>query len=262
MKPLIKERYFLSAGDADAEGFLSLPVLANKIIDIATEHANSLGIGNPAMVHLHAGWVLSRLTIEMVSYPKVNDFYVITTWIEDYNRHFSTRDFRIESPEGKIYGYSRSVWLVMDSIERKNLGLSHLPLSQEMILGEVAPIERQEKHIPVVPENEGLQSGKKFLAATCEPAEYTFTYCDLDSYRHVNTVRYVALVMNQFSLKEHDADMVKRLELSFLHEASYGMKTLLFRADSEEKPGESSFQLTNKEDLSPILFARIFMEKR
>ena len=59
------EKYFLSAGEANAEQELSLPVLATKIIDIATAHANSLGIGNPDMADIHSGWVIRKSTIPM-----------------------------------------------------------------------------------------------------------------------------------------------------------------------------------------------------
>lgn len=257
MQPEISQNFFLSAGDANAEGELALTVLANKIIDIATEHANSLGIGNPSMVDLHAGWVLSRLTIEMQEYPRVNDSYVLKTWIEDFNRHFSTRNFRIETSDGKVLGFARSIWLVMDAVERRNLGLSHLSLSPEMVSGVVAPILRQEKHIPIILKDREEEAPSKYLVATHYPAYYTFRFCDLDSYRHVNTVRYVALLLNQFSLEEHDRTMVKRLELSFLHEASYGMDTILLRNDNPDNDLISSFQLSEKGNDSPILFGRL-----
>jgi len=65
MKQEYTESHFLSAGEVNAEGEMSLPILASKIIDIATAHANSLGIGNPDMPDTDMGWVLSRLTVEM-----------------------------------------------------------------------------------------------------------------------------------------------------------------------------------------------------
>ena len=262
MDQIIRKSFFLSAGDANAEGELSLPVLTNKIIEIATEHANSLGIGNPDMADIHAGWVLSRLTIQMDYYPKVNESYTISTWIEDFNRHFSTRNFKIESENGKVCGYARSIWIVMDSVERSLLSLSHLSLPENMISGENVPIPRQEKHIPVLPQETGEKTQKKFIPATHPQFDYQFAFCDIDSYRHVNTVRYVTLLLNQFSLEEHDKTMVRRLELSFLHEASFGLRTSLFRADSAEKPLDSIFQLSDTKDFSPLLFSRVYRQNR
>ena len=238
MEPFIEKSYFLSASDANAEGDLSLTTLTSNIIDIATDHANSLGIGNPSMTEMNAGWILSRITIDLAETPKVNNHYILKTWIEDFNRHYSARCFSISSPEGKIYGYCRTIWLVIDATTHKNLGLSHFNIPSDLILGEKAPIPMQEKHFPIY-EGEEAPSGKA-IKATHSPFNYTFRYCDLDFYRHVNTVRYVTLLLNQFSLKEHDATRVKRIELSFLHEASYGMNIIFLRSDSESDPLLSS----------------------
>ena len=256
MEPLIEKKYFLSANDANAEGRLSVTTLISNIIDIATEHANSLGIGNPSMVDMNAGWVLSRLTIDMKEYPSVNTDYVLKTWIEDFNRHFSTRCFSISSAEGKIYGYCRTIWFVIDAINHTNLGLSHFYLPGELILGEGVPIERQQKHFPIFKPGEEPTTVQKGLTTTHKPYLYTFKYCDLDFYRHVNTVKYVVLLMNQFSLQEHDERIIGRMELSFLHEAVYGMETVLLRADSSQNPYLSSFQLSDEAG-EALLFARI-----
>lgn len=255
MQPYIEKTYFLSASDANAEGLLSLTSLTANIIDIATDHANSLGIGNPTMENMHAGWILSRLTIDLQKSPKVNSHYVLRTWIEDFNRHFSARCFSITSPEGEVYGYSRTIWLIIDTENHKNLGLSHIQMPQELILGEKAPIPTQEKHFPIVEKEEEAPS--RSIKATHAPFQYTFKYCDLDFYRHVNTVRYVTLLLNQFTLQEHDETRVKRIELSFLHEANYGMETKLLRSDSIEDKLLSSFQLTDYATGNALLFARI-----
>ena len=258
MEPFIEKTYFLSANDANAEGVLSLTSLISNIIDIATDHANSLGIGNPSMTDMHAGWILSRITIDLNKSPEVNSHYVLKTWIEDFNRHYSARCFSISSPEGEIYGYCRTIWLVIDAETHKNLGLSHFNLPVDMISGEKAPIPMQEKHFPIVGKEEEAEG--KTIRATHDPYYYKFQYCDLDFYRHVNTVRYVTLLLNQYTLQQHDQTRVKRMELSFLHEACYGMETELLRSDSSSDPLLSSFQLSDMENRNALLFARIKRE--
>ncbi|MCH5228767.1 MAG: hypothetical protein J1F12_02080 [Muribaculaceae bacterium] len=256
MQAYLEKKYFLSASDANAEGELSLTSLTANIIDIATEHANTLGIGNPAMKDMNAGWILSRITIDMQSTPKVNTTYILKTWIEDFNRHYSARCFSIRGEDDKIYGYCRTIWLVIDAESHKNLGLSHFSLPQETILGEKAPIPLQEKHFPILDQN-SEEDRTKTIRANHPAFNYIFRYCDLDFYRHVNTIRYVSLLLNQFTLKEHDETRVCRMELSFLHEACYGMSTVLLRSDSDEDPLLSSFQLSDESTGQALLFARI-----
>ena len=254
------ETYFLSAGETNPEQELSLTLLTAKIIDIATAHANSLGIGNPVMAHLHAGWVLSRLTIEMMEYPHVNDTYTLTTWIESWNRHFSERAFMLTC-NGRVMGYARSIWMVMDIEARRNVGLSHLTLPPEMISERPCPIARQMRHYPIVPLSTPMIPAGA-IEATAPATPYTFKYCDLDSYRHVNTVRYVTMLLNQFTLADFDATLVDRLELSFLHETRYGMSVLLLRADTPataDAPDTylSSFSLIRADTSEGLLFARL-----
>lgn len=262
VEPILRKEFFLSAGETNAEQEMSLPLLVSKLIDIATRHANLLKIGNPYMEHKNAGWVLARLTVEMLDYPKENESYFLSTWIDSYTKHFSNRCFKIEKANGEIAGYARSIWMVLDTETRQHLPLSSLPLPNEAILGKDVPIDKQAKHLTQICHDEKDYDPKTCLMATSEPYEYTFEYCDLDAYRHVNTVRYVSLLLNRFTLEQHDKTRVRRIELSFMHEAAYGLETLLYRADDTENPMISSFALMKKEDEAPLMFARLFREPR
>ncbi len=243
-----KSSLFISAGDVNAEGELGLPQLTAALIDIATRHANSLGIGNPSMKHLKAGWVLSRLTIEMTDYPHANDECVIETWVEAWNRHFSERSFRMSSPDGRVYGFARSIWMVMTTDTHENFGLSHLELPDGCLTtGMVNPIARQARH-------------KSAIEPTEPDTTHVFRYCDIDFYRHVNTVSYVRLILNRFSLSEMDDNRVERLELSFLHEGKYGEPVSVTRSREEE--GRNVFLVKDPTTDGPIMYARVRLIKR
>ncbi|MDE6329528.1 MAG: MBL fold metallo-hydrolase [Muribaculaceae bacterium] len=267
MKNVYSRRYFLSAGETDAERELSLPTLTAKLIEIATEHANAMGIGNPDMPGCHCGWVLSRLTIEMHSYPKVDSDYTISTWIESCNRHFSERSFAISDGEGNEVGYARSVWMVLDTISHANAGLDGLNISDDMIDGRECPIPRQGKHFTILTPEEAKSATGKFLVADRDVRHHTFRFSDLDAYRHVNTIRYVALLMDCYSLKEHDAMRIGRLELSFLHEGGYGreldiLQTTLPSSASTGESAVDAIQLRDAADRSPVIFAKVRREPR
>ena len=240
MEKVFSQSFYLSAGETNAEQEISLALLTSKIIDIATAHANSLGIGNPSMESLGCGWVLSRIAIEMERYPRVNETYTLSTWVEGWNRHFSVRNFKISDSKGEAYGYAISVWMVLNTSTRENAGLSHLHMNPEMISGETVPIGKFGRHPAIVPmpeakektaEAEEKEMPRGAVRAT-EPAKsYVFQYADLDFYRHVNTVRYVTLLLNQFTLDEMDTTQVRRLEMAFMREGRYGETVSLLRAD-------------------------------
>ena len=258
--PKLTGTYFLSAGDCNAQGELSLPVLTSKIIDIATAHANSLGIGNPSMEHLGYGWILSRIAIEMQTYPKVNEQYSVSTWIESFNRHFSVRNFMVADSEGNPCGYATSVWMVLNWNTRENAGTSHLSLAPEMISGDTVPIGRIGKHRAIIdPTDEQTPHSGTALLATAPATLRTFGYADLDFYRHVNTVRYVALILNCFTLEQMDANEVERMEMAFMREGRYGETVRLLRADIGP---HTSFALADADDGTPLLSASVALRPR
>ncbi len=245
---VLKRTYYLSAAECNAQQEMSIPQLAQKLIDVATEHANILGIGNPDMPNPDMGWVLSRLTIEMNCYPRENTDYTITTWVEDWNRHFSRRAFSISDADGNILGYARSIWMVLNTSDRSNAGLSGLNFKQEWISNIQCPIPMQEKHVKM--ESDGH-----------EPI-YRFKYCDIDFYRHVNTVRYIDLLLNQFSMQAYDDNIVNRLELSFLHEASYGMEVRIMKQMIDTDRQLYRLYLESADGTRPILYSRLRFSPR
>lgn len=249
MEAIYSERFFISANEANAEQELSLPILTSKIIDVATDHANSLHIGNPDMTDISGGWVLSRLTIEISRYPKVNEFFSVRTWVSSFNSRFSERSFEILDGEGRTLGYANSIWMILNTETREGLPLTHFSLAPELTGRPLAPIAKQTKHHPIAEEEISVPD-----------RHYRFGYCDLDCYRHVNTVRYIMLLLNSFTLDDFDRTRVRRLELSFLREAHYDMTVTVRRRDEDTM--QSSFSLVSDDDGRPVLFARIMRETR
>lgn len=260
-KRLFSEKFFLSAGESNADKEMAQTILTAKLIDIATAHANHWDIGNMDMIDPNCGWVLSRLTIEMHSYPKVNEDYTIETWAVKWNRHFSERDYCIKDDSGSILGYARSIWMILDLRTHSNFNLDTLPFRKEYLLDRECPIAAQAKHrLLVLPEEEEAKSPR---AVTAEKVgSYRFQYCDLDFYRHVNTVRYVALLMNRYSLRQHDEMRVRRFELSFLSEGAYDMEVDILKAPIDDTPGADAFMLRDSATRRPVLYSRIFLTPR
>lgn len=203
--------YAASAAECSAQGVLSLNSLVFRIITIATDHANSLGIGNPAMADINAGWVLARLTLQMTEYPAAYSEYTVTTWVESWNRRFSERCFEITGADGRTMGYARSVWMVMGTESHANVGLAHLTLPDDIISGRPCPIPRQAKHPVLTDDTPGSST-----------TAYTFQYTDIDFYGHVNTLRYLQLLQNCFPMQQYTTHLLSRFEIAFMHECYYG----------------------------------------
>lgn len=206
--------WFLTAGETDARGLMPVTLVASRAIEIATLHANALNIGYSNLAEHSLGWVLARLTIEMVRYPSINETYSMTTWIEGYNRYFSDRCYVMTDANGQPLAHIRSVWVAIDMRSRCMANLSDL----------------ERDAFPVVDRECGvLKTPRPVIARGADAAEssYTFKYCDIDFNRHVNTIRYLDLVLNLRPLEFYDSHDIMLLDASFDHECYFGREVKL-----------------------------------
>lgn len=213
-------KYFLTAGECDAQGHMPMPLIATRLIEAATAHANILGIGYSALIKYNFGWVLSRLSIEMNEYPGINSDYSITTWIESINRRFSERNFKICDGSGRAIGYARSVWAAIDFEKRMAADLSVVGVENYPIGDLECPIAKTPR-VPV-------------LGVEAESLTYRFRYCDLDFNRHVNTVRYIELFMDAWGLDWYDRHDIARLDVHFHNECHFGETVEVRRVACDE----------------------------
>ena len=220
--------YYLAAGECNPQGELPLTLLMTRIIEVATLHANSWGVGYERLIRDNQVWVLSRVTIEMNENPKVNTNYKLTTWIEDYNRHFSQRNMRIDDENGKPLGYVRTIWMVIDMNTRASVDIEKLGYIRENVSDIPCPIEPQSRLRPI-------EQG--------HAVDYTFGYMDCDFNRHVNTVRYLALLMNMFDMDCYDHYFIRRMELSFIKETHYGETAQFVIDDSDSMESHMSITI-------------------
>ena len=235
--------YYLAAGECNPQGEMPLTLLMTRIIEVATLHANSWGVGYERLIRDNQVWVLSRVAIEMTEYPKVNTNYKLTTWIEDYNRHFSQRNMRLDDENGKPLGYVRTIWMVIDMNTRASVDIEKLGYIRENVSDIPCPLEPPSRLRPI-------EQG--------HAVDYTFGYMDCDFNRHVNTVRYLSLLMNMFDMDCYDHYFIHRMELSFIKETRYG-ETAQFVIDDTD-PMESHMSITIDGD--DHVRARILWQER
>lgn len=210
---LFTKEYFLTAGECDAIGKMPLPLLVARLIECATCHANALGIGYAKLIELDLAWVLSRVSVEIDSLPGINETYIIDTWIESTNRLFSERCFKLYSPDGHVYAQARTTWASISISTRK--------AANPGILGDVMfPTEHPDcsvipaKRTPIIPDG-------------ADELTYAFRYCDIDFNRHVNTVRYVDLILDCWPLDWYDNHNIARFDVAFHQECHFGDEVIL-----------------------------------
>jgi acyl-ACP thioesterase len=202
--------YHIDTQLADYNGQLSLPMLVNQLIQSASKHALQRGFGFEEMQGHNSTWVLSRLVIEMESFPSLDDTLTIRTWVEEVARLFTNRCFALSNATGQTIGYARSIWAAIDVETRRPTDLSQLIDLSNYIHNEPCPIDKPGKVQPAEQETAG------------EP--YTVRYSDLDINGHLTSYKYVEHLLNLFDLDWHQHHAIQRFEIAYMAEGRYGMQ--------------------------------------
>lgn len=230
MDKIFERTYFLTPAECNPQGRMPITLLINRLIEVATLHANEVGIGYAYLVKRSETWVLSRVGVEMNRYPGVNENYTVRTWMTGINRLFSERDFEITDGEGNTIGWARTVWAVLNTQTRQAADMSHMYHIRELFPTDIqcaaAPLARLRP------------------LTDYETTHYRFTYCDIDFNRHVNSSRYIELLLNCRSLDFHDSHRLTRFEISYLHEAYYDEPVEVRLAPMTPPPGFPATEVT------------------
>lgn len=218
IKKIFTREFFLTAGECDARGEMPMTLLAERIIEVASNHANRLGIGYADLTPHGVGWVLTRMGIEMRRTPRINQLYSISTWVENWNRAFSERCFRFLDGQGNIIGEARTIWAIIDFETRRAVDLTKYGTADLATDEQKCEMPRLRKHLPV-------QSD--------EVHHLKFRFMDLDFNRHVNSVRYIEHILNLWPLSHYDQYRIDRFDIAYRHECLAGQEVQLVADKSD-----------------------------
>ncbi len=211
----------------DFTGHLFLGVLGNHLLNAAGRHSHNRGWGIDQLNEVQYTWVLSRLSIELTEMPAQYEHVEVETWVESVMKLFTERNFLIRNTDdGRIYGYARSIWAMIDLSSRQPSNL--LELKDGDILRYVIPAD--EKPCPIA-------KYRPSRPAT-EPAVRTIDthYSDVDINGHINSIKYVEHVLDLFPRELFEGHRLQRFDIAYKAESYLG-DTLTFIS----QPSDTTF---------------------
>lgn len=185
----------------------SVASIIGYMLDVAGEDAENKGFGISALDSASNTWVLSRLAVEITAQPKQYEEIAIDTWVNEFNRLSSTRNFRIHrGVECVAKGVSQWCMLNMESRQVVDMSLLKETYMQAMV-DEPSPISAPARLRPITPVGN---------------ASRLVVYSDIDFNRHMNTMRYIDLIFDNVPLEHIEQNNGLRIDLNFIAEARYG----------------------------------------
>ena len=208
-----------------------MPEIAEALINAASYHALSLGVGFPDLIKNNHIWVLARMAFEMKRYPKAKEDLVIETWVEGYNKHFTSRNMRMLTSEGEELGFCRTIWSILDFDTREPQDLTNYIGIANCAFESPCPIEKP---------------GRIPSANDDDPEIFKVKYSDLDVNRHMTSSKYIEHMLDCFDLETFDNKIVGRFEIQYINEALYNEEIKIYKQKIKED--EFIIEMRNNND--------------
>ena len=203
---------------------VKLSSLIDLILTASGYNADENGFGLRDLHQMGATWVISRFALEMNYFPKQYETIEIETWVQEVHTANTIRNYRVYNEKGEVIGNSTSVWVMINKETRRPMELKLLTGIEKFALYTTSGIDR-----PL-----------KLEAVGGKPVDdFRVKYSDIDINQHVNTVRYLDWMVNTFTLDDHRASSISRIDVNFMNEVLYGNLIMVFR--EETSPGDFRF---------------------
>ena len=226
MEKVGKYHFLAEPFHCDFSGRLFMGHLGNHMLNAADFHSTDRGFGMKYLMTIKRSWVLSRLAIEMNEMPEQYTKFNIETWVENAMRFFTQRNFSVSDDSGKVYGYGRSVWAMIDTDTRQPCDI--LSIKD----GAINEWIEAEKPCPID------KGGRVKMSDAAEFVHAIDTYYnDVDINGHINSVKYIEHVLDLWSLDWYKAHRIQRFEIAYVAESHAGDKLSFYR----EETGENEF---------------------
>ena len=118
-------------------GDLKLLGLFNILQEVASEHADLLGIGYQACCQAGVAWVAASYRVHIHHLPQMGEQIFIETWIADCLSVTSQRCYRIKDKQGQVLIEGLTNWALIDMETLRPVGISKkLDVNMDEIDGE------------------------------------------------------------------------------------------------------------------------------
>ena len=210
----------------DFSGKLFMGHLGNHMLNAADLHSSARGFGMKYLMTIKRSWVLSRLAIEMEEMPSQYMKFNVETWVENAMKFFTSRNFKVVDNEGKIYGYGRSIWAMIDTESRQPTDIFSIDngaINDWIVSDYPCPTDK---------------GGRVKMSDNAKLIRTIDTYYnDVDINGHINSVKYIEHVLDLWNLEWYREHAIKRFEIAYVAESHQGDTLSFYR----EETGENEF---------------------
>ena len=165
--------------ECDCTGHAGISNILDYLQDICNFHADSLGMGVEYQEKNQVAWVLSSWQVDICRYPSLGQQIKVSTWPYEFRGFYGLRNFQIVSETGEMLVKAASVWVLMDTNQKRPTKLTREMLERYQIEPKLEMDYLGRK----VPDFNADKKGEAFLV----PRHF------IDMNQHMNNANYILL---------------------------------------------------------------------
>ncbi len=217
------EEFQVRAYETDPGGELRLLSLINYLEEAAWRNSHALGFSVNHLLEKGVSWVMQRLKLDVLHWPKHNDLVYVDTWASGLDRFLTYRDFKIYNDRDQLIATAKTNWIVLDIQTRRMIRIP------EFIKEARFSVDRD--NLPLLTEKIAKTEHLEKLL------QYQVLERDIDRNGHVNNANYFQWCM-EGATGSMKSGSLQSIDMIFKTEALRGDELIFYRADL----GNSSYQ--------------------
>lgn len=227
--------------DVALDGKLSYPGMLRILQEAAACASAACGYGFKDINKNGVCWVLTGWRLELFKRPDWNDTIIVHTWPRSVEGFLSDRDFEIFS-DGNVIGRCSSRWFLV------NPDTGRITRVTEAVRGAYTLNERRmfETDIP----SNGIPDLNAVTAYT-----HRIERRDLDTYRHVNNLRYLDFALESLPEEVYNAHPAT-VDIVYRKQILPGTEIRCLYSFTED--GKHQVEIRSGDDASPVHHAYIW----
>jgi medium-chain acyl-[acyl-carrier-protein] hydrolase len=206
----ITEQYRIRITEVDARSQLTIPALNGLFQEMAWRHSVVANVSVHELSAQHnISWILSRLKIWIDRLPNYDETVTVKTYVQEIDKYFYHRDFKVIDSSGKEIIRANSVWGLMDIVRRRITSVPDWMRAITPTHTEETPVQKVSGKIPPVSD---AQIEKRF----------DIRWHDIDSNQHTNNTKYVEWLMESVPVELLNNGKMQSIDLVFKNESVLG----------------------------------------
>lgn len=222
MKRYTKE-HTLKVYEVTCYGDLKLLGLFNILQEVASEHADSLGMGYQACCDAGVAWVAASYRVDIKCLPKIGEKVFIETWIADCLAVTSQRCYRIKNVQGDILIEGLTNWALIDIKTLRPVAIAkNLKIDTSEIDGEKLAFSGE--RIRLVPPEK----------SDCE-SHFISRFDEMDTNHHINNAIYPTWAAESLPIDWQEKMIPEQVQINFKNPTKAFEKVDIFTSINEKE---------------------------